>query len=214
MTTAKGPDPRALVSDALASAHQLGELHRETLERLEKARAALFEVPYLANHQEAPNPQHAASYQATADMLRRRAGRQEGEHQTSTLQRADWFARRAEIKRTGGIMPRELRTPGERLSFVNSLRHGLLLVWEACEQLDPEDVTRFVGYLVDGEGAPLHGEHLEEVSTLARADVSALMQKLPELLEQLGMGTTEAGERGFFECDQPLTFEDPDAVSE
>ena len=204
--TMKAPDPRDLVAIALASAQELARAHRAAIEQLEAARAALFAVPYLSLQREAPNPEHADSYQQTADVLRRRAARQPAPEQAATLARANWYAQRAEAKRTGKIMPRELRTPGERLGFVNALRHALLLVLEAAEQLELDDVARFVHYLDNGEGQPLHTA--ADAPELAMAEVQALLERVPAVLERLGLGETDDGARGFFECAQPLTFGD------
>ena len=205
----KPSDPRAAVADALLALEQATSLQHNALERLGIARNELFEAPLLGGRREPPNEEHAASYQATANMLRRRATRQEADDKASTLSRASWFERRAEIKRAGGVMPRDLRTPGERLGFVDGLRQALLLVAEACDQIDPDDVSTFVRRLVDEEEEPLHGDVTEEAAMLARDAVTQIAAQLPALLEQLGLGHTADGAPGFWPAPQPLVEEDP-----
>jgi len=198
-------DPRAAISEALATLEKATELQQTALEQLDAARAELFEAPLLGGRQELPNEEHAKSYHATAAMLRRRAKGQTPEHRAASLARADWYDARAEIKQRGGVMPRELRTPGERLGFVDGLRRSLLLVLDAIEQLDLEDVETFVRRLVDDAGEPLHGDQTAAAAREARGTVAWLAgERLLPLLEQLGLGRTEQGAPGFWPAPQPL----------
>jgi hypothetical protein len=197
-------DPRTAVTEAHRALEQATALQQTALEQLAAARAELFEAPLLGGRQELPNEEHAASYQATAAMLRRRAKMQPAAHQAESIARAEWFEKRAAIKRTGGVMPRDLRTPGERLGFVDGLRRALLLVLEATEQLELEDVSTFVRRLVDDDDHPLHGEQTLAAAALARDSVAELAGILLPLLEQLGLGYTEEGAPGFWPAPQPL----------
>lgn len=197
-------DPRAAVTEAHRALEHATALQQTALEQLAAARAELFEAPLLGGRQELPNEEHADSYQATAAMLRRRAKTQPAAHQAESLARAEWFEKRAAIKRTGGVMPRELRTPGERLGFVDGLRRALLLVLEATEQLELDDVAIFVRRLVDDADHPLHGNQTMQAAALARSTVAELGALLEPLLEQLGLGHTEDGAAGFWPAPQPL----------
>lgn len=204
----KPSDPRTAVADALLALQQATQAQDVALERLEAARMQLFETPLVGGRREPPNEAHAKSYAESAGVMRRRAKTMAGADAAAELERAAWFDKRAEFKRTGGIMPREIRTPAERLSFVDSVRQALLVVREAIDQVDPEDVSRFVEHLVDDEEKPLHGEQTELAATLARESVEALRGVLPPLLEQLGLGFTEdGGSPGFWPAPQPLVNE-------
>lgn len=211
--TPKAPDPRVLLTTAAeAAASSARELVRLT-ETIDEARNALYASPFLAGGVEPPNLDHAASYAGTANVLRRRAERQEGETKAETLARAAWFEGRAKVKREGGTMPRALRVPGERLRFVDTLRHALLRAGEAIAEVDGADVGAFVGYLVDGDKKPLHDGAIEETTRLALAAIERITAEIAPLLERLGLAETEDGEQGFFEWEQPLTFEDDEPTT-
>ena len=205
----KPTDPRTAVADALLALQQATQAQDVALERLEAARTQLFETPLIGGRREPPNEAHAKSYAESAGVMRRRAKTMTGADQAAELERAAWFDKRAEFKRTGGIMPREIRTPAERLAFVDSVRQALLVVREAIDQVDPEDVSRFVEHLIDDERKQsLHGEQTELAAGLARESIEALRGVLPPLLEQLGLGYTEqGGSPGFWPAPQPLVDE-------
>lgn len=203
----KPSDPRTAVADALLALQQATQAQDLALERLEAARLQLFDTPLVGGRREPPNEAHAKSYAESAGVMRRRAKTMTGADAAAELERAAWFDKRAEFKRTGGIMPREIRTPAERLSFVDSVRQALLVVSEAIAQVDPEDVSRFVGHLVDDEEKPLHGEQTALAASLASNSIEGLRGVLPALLEQLGLGFTEEGGAGFWPAPQPLVNE-------
>jgi hypothetical protein len=82
-------------------------------------------------------------------LYRRRAQRspEEAERWSSKAER---FERRAQAKRSGARMPRDLRTPKETADTVDEFRRRLR---EACvvvgRELEEEDLTRFRGWLVE-----------------------------------------------------------------
>jgi hypothetical protein len=87
---------------------------------------------------------HASEYAKTAALLRRRAlqSHRTDDERAELRRRADWYERRAVVKREGGIMPPELRTPLESLELVDELRRRLASV-DLARQLSLDEVEAF-----------------------------------------------------------------------
>src|SRR5579884_2800269 len=85
-----------------------------------------LELPAVLEEQE--RKRLAAAYEGTAATLRARAAKQpEGsDERAENERRASFYEARARVKRRGESMPRELRTPRERLEAVAGVRDGLV----------------------------------------------------------------------------------------
>jgi hypothetical protein len=108
-----------------------------------------LELPTVLDEQE--RTKLAAAYEGTAATLRGRAVKQpEGsEERNETERRAARYEARARVKRSGEPMPRELRTPRERLEAVAVLRDGLVQTLELIKDVDGTDLEFFETALVD-----------------------------------------------------------------
>lgn len=97
---------------------------------------------------------HAAAYESTAGILRRRADKAEGADKADLARRADWYEQRAHVMRSGAIMPFSLRTPFERLSIVADVREQLVkLMRFIATQVEARDVPEFVHSLLPVDAA-------------------------------------------------------------
>jgi hypothetical protein len=137
----------------------------------------------------------AAAYDSTSVTLRARAAKQpEGsDERAQTEQRAAFYDQRARVKRSGEPMPRELRTPKERLEAVAFVRDGLVQLLQLVVDVDSEDLEFFESSLVDERNlmppkAGTAGEQFVFVNTILRAalvrlggliDESGAVQLLP-----------------------------------
>jgi hypothetical protein len=131
---------------------------------------ALFEelrLPALAEIQE--RAKHAEAYETSASVLRRRALKAEGDDRTEHERRAAYYEGRALTMRSGQPMPRELRTPRERLDAVGRVRDVLVELLEAIADVDGADFEFFEGSLFDERGflPPPGGSPLEQVAFVA-----------------------------------------------
>lgn len=108
-----------------------------------------LELPAVLDEQE--RMKLVAAYENTAATLRGRAAKQpEGsEERAENERRAARYESRARVKRTGEPMPRELRTPRERLEAVAVLRDGLVQTLELIAEVDGADLEFFETALVD-----------------------------------------------------------------
>ncbi len=110
----------------------------------------------------------AAAYDGTAATLRARAAKQpEGsDARVENERRAATYEARARVKRSGERMPRELRTPRERLEAVAVLRDALVQILELSGDVDAADLEFFEAALVDDRGArpPAAGSAGEQVA--------------------------------------------------
>jgi hypothetical protein len=168
---------------------------RAVRELLDTARevvdAELHEAETLAEE----NRHLAMEYERTAALYRRRSAARPDEAELFA-RRAEWFEARAKVKRAGGIMPRELRTPAETLRVVDELRRLLALSLGIARDLDCADFRRFARCLADP--APF---------TISDEDVQALTQAATHLAHCLGI---QVGDRNKFELcayDLPLVEE-------
>jgi len=93
--------------------------------------------------------EHAAAYEQTAGIYRRRAEKAEGDDRVELERRASYYEARARVKREGALMPRELRTPGERLESVDRVRQALLRLLALIGDVDGEDLEAFEAAIVD-----------------------------------------------------------------
>jgi hypothetical protein len=125
---------------------KLDDLLASALESLSGAHEALEAYRASAGHGPGDeSPIHAHEYAQTAALLRRRAQqphRSEADR-TDLERRASWFEARAAVKRSGALMPRELRTPLEGLQLVDDLRHALLDALTLMRDLSPSEVDAF-----------------------------------------------------------------------
>lgn len=91
----------------------------------------------------------ATSQKNSADTLRNRAATMPpGERRDELMDRAERFERRAEVLANGKVMPRELRYPLDSLRLVSDAREALLAAAVALDQLDAEEVSRFLTQLL------------------------------------------------------------------
>jgi hypothetical protein len=136
---------------------------------------------------------HAIEYERTAALLRRRAIQpQRSEDERVELQRrADWYERRAAVKRGGGIMPPELRTPLESLELVDELRGQLASVTDLARQLSVGEVEAFSLALTNGT----RNRCTERWGENREMEVEHCLDLAVELLRFLGVGQNpEIGE--------------------
>ena len=138
-----------------------------------------LELPAVLDEQE--RMRLAAAYDATAGTLRARAAKEpEGSAPRAELERrAVTYEARARVKRTGERMPRELRTPRERLEAVAVFRDGLVQLLELSGEVDAADLEFFEAALVDDRGvrppvAGSAGEHLGFVQSILRGVLGRL----------------------------------------
>jgi hypothetical protein len=148
---------------------------------------AKLELPAVLEEQE--RIQLAAAYDGTAATLRARAAKQpDGSPERAELERrAGTFAARARVKRSGERMPRELRTPRERLEAVALLRDGLVQILKLSADVDADDLDFFESALVDerkvrSAAAGSAGEQLEFV----RGILQGMLGRLGGLVDPAG----------------------------
>src|SRR3974390_852128 len=150
---------------------------------------ALFEelrLPALSEMEE--RTKHAEAYETTAGVLRRRALKAEGDERAEHERRAAYFEGRALAMRSGQPMPRELRTPRERLDAVGRVRDALVEVLDAIGDVDGADFAFFEesllderGFLPSRGGAPL--EQVAFVASVARG----LLARMGAVFEERGV---------------------------
>jgi hypothetical protein len=138
-----------------------------------------LELPAVLDEQD--RMRLAAAYDATAATLRGRAAKQpEGSTAREELEhRASTYEGRARVKRSGERMPRDLRTPRERLEAVGVFRDGLAQLLELSGEVDAADLEFFETALVDDRGvrtpaAGSAGEHLGFVQSILRGVLGRL----------------------------------------
>jgi hypothetical protein len=152
---------------------------------------ALFEelrVPALSEMQE--RAKHAEAYETTAGVLRRRALRAEGEERAEHERRAAYYEGRALAMRSGQPMPRELRTPRERLDAVGRVRDALVEVLEAIADVDGADFDFFEASLLDESGfLPQRGGAALEQVAFAGSVARGLLVRMGAVFDERG-GTT------------------------
>jgi hypothetical protein len=131
----------------------------------------------------------ASAYESTAATLRSRAAKlPEGSAERAENEaRAARFEARARVKRAGDPMPRELRTPRERLEGVGEVRDGVLELLRRIGEVDGVDFEFFETSLVDDRrllpprgGSP--GEQVEFIAGLLRG----LAARLGALVDEQG----------------------------
>jgi hypothetical protein len=116
----------------------------------------------------------ATEYELTAALYRRRAARRP-EDADRFAAKAEWFERRAQFKRAGAPMPRELRTPSESVAVVDGLRRALASAVEIASDLTVRDLRLFRACLLD---------HRSE--GVGEGDLEALLGAATKLLGRLG----------------------------
>jgi hypothetical protein len=119
---------------------------------------------------------HAIEYARTAALLRRRAGQihRTEDERVELRRRADWYERRAAVKREGRIMPPELRTPLESLELVDTFRRRLASVVDLAPHLSLDELEAFSSSLkaertdrepgFSGESMEVGFEHLLDLA--------------------------------------------------
>jgi len=149
---------------------------------------ALFEelrLPALSEMEE--RAKHAAAYETSAGVLRRRALKAEGEERAEHERRARYYEGRALAMRSGQPIPRELRTPRERLDAVGRVRDALVEVLEAIGDVDGADFELFETSLLDERGflpSP-GGAVLEQVAFVASV-ARGLLIRMGAVLDERG----------------------------
>jgi hypothetical protein len=136
--------------------------------------------------------EHAMEYARTAALLRRRAiqpHRTEDER-VELRRRADWYERRAAIKREGGIMPPELRTPLESLEVVDTFRRRLASVVDLAPHLSLDEVEAF--------SSSLKAERTDREPRFSRESMEVGFEHLLDVaFELLGLlGVRQSAESG------------------
>jgi hypothetical protein len=121
--------------------------------------------------------------------LRGRAAKQpEGsEERAETERRAARYEARARVKRSGEPMPRELRTPKERLDAIVLLREAILQLLELMADVDGRDLEFFESALVDERKLlpPRAGSPAEQF-VLGQSILRALVGRLGALFDEMG----------------------------
>ena len=152
---------------------------------------ALFEelrLPALSEMEE--RAKHAAAYETTAAVLRRRALKAEGEERAEHERRADYYDGRALAMRGGQPMPRELRTPRERLDAVGRVREALVEVLDAIADVDGADFEFFEGSLLDERGfLPSRGGSVLEQVAFVASVARGLLARMGGLYDEHGFAT-------------------------
>ncbi len=142
-------------------------------------------LPAIAEMEE--REKHAAAYETSAGVFRRRALKSEGETRAEHERRAVYYEGRARAMRSGQPMPRELRTPRERLEAVARVRDALVSVLDLVADVGDGDFEFFESSLIDSQrvlsirGGPI-AEQLAFVQDVARG-----------VLRRLGAVCDEAG---------------------
>jgi hypothetical protein len=125
---------------------------RETLHELRGLLSSAWELISTELQQENgaadDDDRLATEYERTAALYRRRAARRP-EDAADLAKRAEWFERRALVKRSGEAMPRELRTPAETLAVVDEFRQTLAVALAIAGELDAADLAAFGRCLSD-----------------------------------------------------------------
>jgi hypothetical protein len=152
---------------------------------------ALFEelrLPALSEMQE--RAKHAEAYETTAGVLRRRALKADGEEREEHERRAVYYEGRAFAMRSGQPMPRELRTPRERLDAVGRVRDALVEVLDAVADVDGADFAFFEESLLDERGflPPRGGSALEQVGFVASV-ARGLLARMGAVFDERGYVT-------------------------
>ena len=152
---------------------------------------ALFEelrLPALSELQE--RAKHAEAYETSAGVLRRRALKADGDERAEHERRAAYYEGRARAMRSGQPMPRELRTPRERLDAVGRVRDALVEVLDAIEDVDGADFEFFEGSLLDDRGflPSRGGSALEQVAFVASV-ARGLLVRMGAVFDERGHAT-------------------------
>jgi hypothetical protein len=140
---------------------------------------ARLELPAVLDEQE--RMRLATAYDGTAATLRARAAKEpDGSPARVELERrAATYEARSRVKRGGQRMPRNLRTPRERLEAVALLRDALVQVLALAGEVDAADLEFFEAALVDNRGvrpptAGSAGEQLGFVQSILRGVLARL----------------------------------------
>jgi hypothetical protein len=152
---------------------------------------ALFEelrIPALSEMQE--RAKHAKAYEASAGILRRRALKADGDERAEHERRAAYYEGRALAMRSGQPVPRELRTPRERLDAVGRVRDALVEVLDAIADVDGPDFDFFEGSLLDERGVVPQrgGAALEQIAFVASV-ARGLLVRMGAVFDERGAAT-------------------------
>jgi hypothetical protein len=146
-----------------------------------------LELPAVLDEQERMHL--AAAYEGTAATLRSRAAKQpEGsDERAENERRAARYEARARVKRSGEPMPRELRTPKERLEAVSLLRDALVELLELIADVDDADLEFFEAALVDERGRlPPKAGSAGEQFVFVRSVLGGVLGRLGALVDVAG----------------------------
>jgi hypothetical protein len=135
--------PEEAVTRDLLEVLALGSRYTAAMHQLHES----LRTPQIAA--EVARREHAAAYEQTAGVYRRRAEKAAGDDRAELERRAAYYEARARVKREGALMPRELRTPGERLESVDRVRQALLRLLALIGDVDGEDLEAFEAAIVD-----------------------------------------------------------------
>jgi hypothetical protein len=113
-----------------------------------------------------------------------------GEERAEHERRAAYYEGRALAMRSGQPMPRELRTPRERLDAVARVRDALVEVLDAIADVDGPDFDFFEGSLLDESGfVPQRGgAALEQVAFVGRV-ARGLLARMGAAFDERGGAT-------------------------
>jgi hypothetical protein len=160
------------------------------LEPVLAALPAASQTPAPADLGAASSAQHDAElaswYLDRARKLRARAARPEtsADQRSEYEKRGEWYEARAAIKRAGGFMPRELRTPLESAQGADFFRRTLAELLDGVVDLDGPEVGMFAGALATHDRSTV----VTQVAWLFNSWRGATMQ----LLEALGAARSGA----------------------
>jgi hypothetical protein len=146
-----------------------------------------LELPAVLDEQE--RMKLAAAYEGTAATLRGRAVKQPAgsEERAETERRAARYEARARIKRSGEPMPRDLRTPKERLEAIALVREAISQLLELMADVDGPDLEFFESALVDERKLlPPRAGPPGEQFVLGQSILRALAGRLGALFDETG----------------------------
>ena len=135
--------------------------------------------------------EHAAAYEQTAGVYRRRAAADKvaPDERVELERRAAYYEARARVKRAGAVMPPELRTPAERLEAVDRVRAALLRLLASIGDVSGEELEAFESALLDqkNELPPRAGSSSDQFLFL-KSIVQGVLVRMGCLFDETGRG--------------------------
>ena len=175
--------PEEAITHDLLEVLALGSRYTAAMHQLHES----LRTPQIAA--EVARREHAAAYEQTAGVYRRRAEKSEGTDRAELERRASYYEARARVKREGVLMPRELRTPGERLESVDRVRQALLRLLALIADVDGEDLEAFEAAIVDPkqELPPRAGSAADQFLFL-KSIVQGVLVRMGCMFDETGRG--------------------------